>query len=667
MDETPDLSAAAADLTAAANAGQVPATAEAEAQGVMSVQGAAPVPAPAPVSVEPELTPEQAAQVAPGSAAALPDEATAQVATEATAGEAAPDVAQGLEAKTPEAPAEVTPDESGVNAVKVAEATEMPTEEVQTEGSGKKGFAAFLEKAKTMDIKNLDIKALFSKGPNGEQDLVTGTATMFEVNLVPAVKSEMIKAMKLRNLVLFVAIIVVAIFGGIVAIMGSVVAGQKITISDQGNRIDAMSKKISSFNGLSEYLTIKDQLGAIQSIDDQRLLLSRVFAFLTVMLPSAPDSITLSELNVNMQEGTLLMEGQANAGVAPFIDYRVLESFKKSLQLVRYDYGRYVDEYNNEIPTRCMLEEKPEGGAYVDVTEFTDGTSMSSVYAYWLRSKTGCDKNKSDLDQELADLEEEISLNEAAAKEEGSTTELMTAKEIREKRQEIYDKYEDLVYQTWYDEWLEENKLSRTNDTNEFNDEQKASLAAARTKFITELTAEEQTIVADLVKEGMDLRDIRIEKVWRTPNFAEWYHADGKTTDSDGNDLPSITLDGTITGAPHFESAGCQKYSGAEVNGKVMWTTSNDCMLSSEDVQVIESANARDASGGLVLRFQALVTLTNDALSFKNKHVMAIGPNGQNVTDSYIQIKGMFAEAAEDCSASDTICINSKENKDGNE
>ncbi len=664
MDETPDLTAAAADLTAAADAGQVPATAEAEAQGVMSVQDAAPEPTPAPV--EPELTPEQEAVVDPGSSAALPEEATAQVATEATAGEAAPDVAQGLEAKTPVASAESVPD-SGANAVKIAQQVEVPTEEEKPEGSQKSGFAAFLEKAKTMDIKNLDVKALFSKGPNGEQDLVTGTATMFEVNLVPAVKSEMIKAMKLRNLVLFVAIIVVAIFGGIVSVMGSVVAGQKITISNQGNRIDTMSKKISSFSGLSEYLTIKDQLGAIQSIDDQRKMLSRVFAFLTVMLPTAPDTITLSQLSVNMQEGTLLMEGQANAGVAPFIDYRVLESFKKSLQLVRYDYGRYVDEYDNEIPTRCMLEEKPDGGAYNSVTEFTDGTSMSSVYAYWLRSKDGCDKNKSDLDQELADLEEEIAINEAEAKEEGSTTELMTAKEIREKRQEIYDRYEDSLYQTWYDEWLEQNNLSRTNDTNEFTDEQLASLAEARTKFISELNDEETVIVADLVADGMDMRDIKIEKVWRTPNFAEWYRTDGETTDKDGNELPSITLDGAITGTPHFESAGCQSYSGADVNGKIMWTTANDCMLSSEDVQIIESANGRDASGDLVLRFQAVVTLTEDALAFNNKHVMAIGPNGQNVTDSYVQIKGMFAEAAEDCSATDTICINSKENKDGDE
>lgn len=671
----PDLSAAAADLTAAADAGQVPMTAEAEASSTgattsmgasateMAASGASVSEVPASGEIQ-----DMSANVEPGSASALPEEATEGVAVEATPGEAAPDVAQGLEAKTSEQQSTENPN-AGVNAVKIAENMETTDNGAAAEAqpAQKSGLMGFLERAKTMDIKNLDLKALFQKGPNGEQDLVTGTATMFEVNLVPAVKSEMIKAMKVRNLVLFVSIIVVAIFGGIVAVMGSVVAGQKITIGDQTNRIETMSKKISSFDGLSEYLTIKDQLGAVESISDQRKLLSRVFAFLTVMLPSAPDSITLSELSVNMQEGTLLMEGQANAGVAPLIDYRVLESFKKSMQLVRYDYGRYVDAYGNEIPTRCMVEESPNGGAYTDVTEYSDGSKTSAVYAYWLRSKDGCDTTKTNLEKELADLQNEIDANEIASKEEGSSVQAYTAKEIRQKRQEIYETYEDTLYQTWYDEWLEKNELTRTVELSELTDEQNTSLADAMTEFLTDLSDEEKELVSEMVEDGADVRDIKIEKVWRTPNFSEWYHKDGKTTDKDGNALPNIELDGTITDVPHFESAGCQSYTGTEVSGKVMWTATNDCMLSSEDVQIIESANGRDASGNLVLRFQALVTLDEEALAFKNKHVMAIGPNGQNVTDSYIQIKGMFAEAAEDCGATDTICIGDKENESGKE
>ena len=42
--------------------------------------------------------------------------------------------------------------------------------------------------------------------------------------------------------------------------------------------------------------------------------------------------------------------------------------------------------------------------------------------------------------------------------------------------------------------------------------------------------------------------------------------------------------------------------------------------------------------------------------AYNNKHIMAIGPTSQNVTDSYQQIKGMFAAPANDCRADDAEC-----------
>ena len=43
---------------------------------------------------------------------------------------------------------------------------------------------------------------------------------------------------------------------------------------------------------------------------------------------------------------------------------------------------------------------------------------------------------------------------------------------------------------------------------------------------------------------------------------------------------------------------------------------------------------------------------------FKNKHMIAIGPMGQNVTDSYVQIGNIFTlEAAECEECGDTACF----------
>lgn len=86
------------------------------------------------------------------------------------------------------------------------------------------------------------------------------------------------------------------------------------------------------------------------------------------------------------------------------------------------------------------------------------------------------------------------------------------------------------------------------------------------------------------------------------------------------------------------------------------WTAENSCDIAKNGVKINDSSNGRDASGNLVLRFSAVIILDPNVFAFKNKHVMAIGPNGQNVTDSYIQIEGMFAERAKDCVVGDAAC-----------
>ena len=76
-----------------------------------------------------------------------------------------------------------------------------------------------------------------------------------------------------------------------------------------------------------------------------------------------------------------------------------------------------------------------------------------------------------------------------------------------------------------------------------------------------------------------------------------------------------------------------------------------------DGINISDSSNGRDASGELVLRFSAVITLNPEVFSFNNKHVLTIGPAGRyNVTDSYVQIQSLFAKRAEDCLPGDTVC-----------
>ena len=379
-----------------------------------------------------------------------------------------------------------------------------------------------------------------------------------EINLVPDSKVEAIRSLKLRNLILFISIIIASasVFVSIIAF--SISGGQQAAIADKKQTLESLSSKMNDFGDLGDFLTVKDQLGNLVPISENKVLASRLFGVLATLIPTGADSITISNLTINLiddeeTEGTkLTFDAQANAGQEPFIDYNVLDSFKKSLSFMRYDYGSYVDKYDNEIPSYCMIETDASGATLTDPD--------NGIYAYWTINEVGC--------------------NPSSDNEEASAA-----------------KY----------------------NTEDYNG---------------------QTVV----------------KIWRTPQFQEWYRK------KSGNGQPYMDLDGTIFGIEHFESK-CITYKG-ELNGSTTtWSSSNDsCKLvpDREDAFVItDSSNGRDSSDELVLRFSATLMLDPEVFKFTNHHMLTIPPSGRiNVTDSYVQVQNMFGERATDCSENDADCKN---------
>ena len=205
-----------------------------------------------------------------------------------------------------------------------------------------------------------------------------------EINLVPDIKGEMIKALKLRNLIFFLCIAISVASVVIVLIFGSTVGIQKTMLDEKDATLSALSSKINSYDDLEDFLTIKDQLGNLATLSSNKNVLSRTFGILSAILPTGSDTITISELNINLSGSspTFSFDAQANAGKAPYIDYNVLDSFKKSMQYLRYDYGRYVDQNGGEIPAYCIVETGSDGAVFND--------SEKGNYAFWEIEVSGC-------------------------------------------------------------------------------------------------------------------------------------------------------------------------------------------------------------------------------------------------------------------------------------
>lgn len=402
-----------------------------------------------------------------------------------------------------------------------------------------------------------------------------------EINLVPDVKGEMIKALKLRNYIFFLAIIVASASVGITVLTGLIMGGQQLALTSKQNTINNLSDKLNSYNDLNEFLTIKDQLGNISNLTSNKKVLSRTFNILANLIPTGADTIKISELNVNLaaEAPTFSFDAQANAGKEPFIDYNVLDSFKKSMKYMRYDYGNYVDKDGNKIPAYCMIETNNDGSIFKD--------SSRGIYAYWAIHADGCNTTKT--------------------------------------------------------------SDSAENSTNE-NTENAES---------TDDASEEP-----LIYEEEEYNGQKVVRIWRTPQFTDWYKVE--KIDSQ----PYMSLDGSISNVPHFNSS-CITYSGdaSKDNTNPKWTETNEkCFLvpgsqnensDTSGIRITDSSNGRGEDGELVLRFSAIISFDPAVYNFNNYHMMTIPPSGRrNVTDSYIQVQAMFGERAVDCAGDDTACSN---------
>ncbi len=464
-------------------------------------------------------------------------------------------------------------------------------------------------------------KLMGKPAPEGGSALVnTPVKTNYEINLVPEVKAQMIRAQKMRNLVLFICIVVSSAAVGAVVVLFGIKSGQDIAISGQDKRLETMSSKINGYAELNSLITFQGQLEAMADIVDQKTVLTRVFGALGVMLPQGADSVQLSQLNVNLETNVLRMEGQADAHTDPLIDYRVLESFKKGVALTKYDYGRYVDADGNEIPTHCVRETDDEGNAY---------KTGDSFYAWWDLTIEGCE----------------------ASQRGGNTVEGAKYYYSSDAEVERGIPKLDLIVTEKCDE-NNENCHEQLCDENGENCQEIADVQGPSDSENTENPEGEGNPEGAPKDDENKIVPMRV-KIWRTPQFDSWY------------EKKRMELDGSITNVEHFDSV-CFKYGGADNSGKIRWTSTNDCMLAPDGLEDVTSSNARDESDNLVLKFTGTVNLAEEFFSFRNKHMIAIGPRGQNVTDSYLQIGNMFAPEATECEPDDTECINNTSNRGEN-
>lgn len=138
---------------------------------------------------------------------------------------------------------------------------------------------------------------------------------MTEINLVPDVKQELIRAKRVRSLVITGAVFVSLVFIGIVVLMTVYLVGvQTVRSSIDDDQIKQKSKSLSSVPDLAHMLTIQHQLTQLTNYHNEKNIYSRFFELLAKINPQAPNQVTFSLARVDSDSGTIHLEGQAANG-----------------------------------------------------------------------------------------------------------------------------------------------------------------------------------------------------------------------------------------------------------------------------------------------------------------------------------------------------------------
>jgi Tfp pilus assembly protein PilN len=171
---------------------------------------------------------------------------------------------------------------------------------------------------------------------------------MIEINLIPDVKQELIRARMIRSAVVSGAIITTIIAAAIVAMLSVYVFGvQTVRGAVADDAIKKGSAQLASVEDLSKILTIQNQLTKVNDLNNSKAIDSRVFDVLQAIIPPPPNNVKVSSLIVDATAKTITFEGQTPT-------YPSLEAFKKTIGAANV---RYIDDSKTQqdVPLASAL------------------------------------------------------------------------------------------------------------------------------------------------------------------------------------------------------------------------------------------------------------------------------------------------------------------------
>lgn len=188
---------------------------------------------------------------------------------------------------------------------------------------------------------------------------------MIQINLIPDIKQEMLKAQRTRRMAISISIMVGIAAAGVVVALGVVLGVQLVYANTTNASIQTEYKALKNIDNIEDVLTIQNQLSTIQSYQDKRTMDSRIFDVLSAINPADPNSVKFSSVKLDPTTNLITIEGSATNG------YAATETLRKTILNTKVQSGSGDDAEEVELTSDVMIGETSYG-------ESADGTRVLS-------------------------------------------------------------------------------------------------------------------------------------------------------------------------------------------------------------------------------------------------------------------------------------------------
>ena len=160
---------------------------------------------------------------------------------------------------------------------------------------------------------------------------------MIEINLLPAVKQDFIRAKRLKRIITSISILVTIIALGLLGLAATVVyAIQPVTSTLLDKAIDEDMAKLNKDKNLTRNLTIQNQLTSITGLHEQKGNVTGIFEYLKALNPAAPNNLTISKMQLDPSTTTMSIEASA-------ADFSRLAIIKDTFNAAVFSYSKPKD------------------------------------------------------------------------------------------------------------------------------------------------------------------------------------------------------------------------------------------------------------------------------------------------------------------------------------